>query len=80
MVRTPSDVINAGENGVNVCVSAMEQARQGEQPLELPSHLVYQGGAAPGAQCASCRATSTSGSWRRGWILSSGGHANMCNR
>ncbi|KAL6785971.1 hypothetical protein ACKKBG_A00880 [Auxenochlorella protothecoides x Auxenochlorella symbiontica] len=43
---------------------------------------IYVGGAASGVACATCSATSTSGSWRKGWALGIGGDAwaNLCNR
>ena len=58
----------------------MEPIEQMEEPTDLSAHHVYQGGAAPGVQCASCYTAATSGSWRRGWNLPGDCHANLCNR
>ena len=46
---------------------------------------VYRGGQAAGVVCSNpgCRATNTTGSWRKGWALEgeqAGSYANLCNR
>ena len=54
---------------------------EGDDLFDLKDEEVYQGGSAVGVQCVLCHATSTSGSWRRGWPLrNESENANLCNR
>lgn len=47
----------------------------------LASNQIYVGGAAQGVTCASCGSSTTSGSWRKGWVLAGTDRwANLCNR
>lgn len=47
----------------------------------LAHEQLYAGGAASDVVCCSCGATTTSGSWRKGWPIEGTDHwANLCNR
>lgn len=46
----------------------------------MDQSTVYVGGSSTAVRCLACSATSTTGSWRRGWLLPDGRHINLCNR